>query len=145
MNNCLACQLNDNSSSVPGGTIKEYEYWILQHIINPIPVKGWLILKTKRHVDGITGMNNSESKELGVILNSITKTLKEVSKAAQIYICCFTEEVSHLHIHIIPRYSDEMRKGPSLFQLLKEVKQNPSKAVNQEEVIEFTKKISSMI
>ena len=77
MNACLACQLNNDPSSVPGGRIKNYNHWLLEHIIEPIPVKGWLILKTKRHAEGITDLNTDEAKELGEILESLPKIQKK--------------------------------------------------------------------
>lgn len=65
MNSCITCKLNKDPSGAPGGRIKEYNFWILEHIVEPIPVKGWLILKTKRHTEGIVGLNDEESEELG--------------------------------------------------------------------------------
>ena len=130
----MACKLNEDDSGVPGGTIKEYNSWILQHIIEPAPIKGWLILKTKRHVDGIENMNKKEAGELGNIIESLTKILKEVTKASKVYVCCFTEYVSHLHIHIIPKYQDIIQKGPNIFKLLRDVKEGKIKSVNIKDV-----------
>ncbi|MBI3308922.1 MAG: hypothetical protein HYZ79_06075 [Candidatus Melainabacteria bacterium] len=138
MNNyCLACKLNKEPSGAIGGTIKDYNSWVLQHIIEPIPVKGWLILKTKRHVDGIIGLNKEESKELGVILNTLPKIQKEMCRADQIYICCFTESVSHMHFHLIPRYPEEVRKGPKIFDILREVNEGKSMPIDAQEVIKL--------
>lgn len=137
MDNCLACKLNSDPSGAPGGRIKDYNYWALEHIVEPIPVKGWLILKTKRHTEGITGINQDEASELGEILNQLPKLQKKLCKADQVYLCCFTELVSHLHIHLIPRSANETRKGPELFGLLNEVRSDNKEAVNINEAIEF--------
>ncbi len=132
---CISCKFNKDSSSVPGGRIKEYMFWILEHIIEPVPLKGWLILKTKRHAEGITALNENEARELGEILNTLPKIQKDILNAEQIYICCFTEEVSHLHFHLIPRYSGEVLKGPKIFEKLREAKSDRSKSIDVEEAI----------
>lgn len=134
---CITCKLNKEPSSVLGGTIKEYNFWILQHIAGPVPVKGWLILKTKRHVEGIDKMSERESEELGLILNTLPKIQKKVLGAAKIYVCCFTEEVSHLHFHLIPRYPKETTKGPKIFNLLCAAKKDASKSIDVKEVIKI--------
>ena len=137
MKNCLTCEFNKNPDKVPGGLIKEYRYWNLQHIDEPIPVLGWLVLKTKRHIEGITGMNRDEAAELGEILAEVPKIQQKLCEAARIYVLCFTELVSHLHIHLIPRHINETKKGPELFGLLDEARKNPDKAINREEAIKL--------
>lgn len=142
-NNCLTCQYNNGSIVAPGGWIKEYNHWILEHINEPIPVLGWLVLKTKRHTEGIIGMNDDEAKELGEILNVVPKLQKEICNAGQVYIICFTELVAHLHFHLIPRHINETRKGPELFSLVDVVKKDKTKAISivkSKEISELFKK-----
>lgn len=143
--NCLTCQYNKNPEKSPGGWIKEYNYWILEHINEPIPILGWLVLKTKRHTEGITGMNGDEAKELGEILNVVPKLQKEICNSGQIYVVCFTELVSHLHIHLIPRHINETKKGPELFGLIDGVRQDNSKAISVQESIEFVKQLKQKL
>ena len=144
-NNCLTCQYNQDPNKSPGGWIREYDRWILEHINEPIPVLGWLILKTKRHIEGITGMNSEESKELGEILNIVPKIQKEICNAGQIYIICFTELVSHLHIHLIPRHINETRKGTELFNLIDEVRKDNTKSIDKEEAIKIANKLKKLL
>ncbi len=143
--NCLTCQYNKDPEKSPGGWIKEYGNWILEHINEPIPVLGWLVLKTKRHTEGITGMNSDEAKELGEILNIIPKLQENICNASQIYVICFTELVKHLHIHLIPRHVNERRKGPELFNLIDVVRKNNTEAVNIQESIKIVKKLKQKL
>lgn len=145
MDNCLTCQYNRNPEKSPGGWVKEYQYWILEHINEPIPVLGWLVLKTKRHTEGITGMNGDEAKELGEILNIVPKSQKEICNSSQVYVVCFTELISHLHIHLIPRHINETKKGPELFGLIDEVRQDSSKAISVQESIKFVKQLKQTL
>ena len=116
MATCFSCEFNKNPDKAPGGMIREYKYWRLEHIDEPIPVLGWLVLVTKRHVEGITGMNRDEAAELGEILVEMPKIQKKLCEAAQIYVVFFTELVSHLHLHLIPRHINETKKGPRTFR-----------------------------
>jgi diadenosine tetraphosphate (Ap4A) HIT family hydrolase len=143
--NCLTCQFNKEPEKSPGGWIKEYNYWILEHVDEPIPIKGWLVLKTKRHTEGIAGINGKESAELGEILNIVPKVQKEVCKAAQIYIICLTEKVTHLHFHLIPRHIKETRIGPELFNVMDEVRKGRVKAVKTREAIEVVKELKKKL
>ena len=137
---CLTCQFNNDREKSPGGWIKEYNHWILEHINEPIPILGWLVLKTKRHTEGICGMNEDESKELGEILNTVPKILKQTTGAEMIYLITMTELIKHMHMHIIPRYKDE-KMGPDLINLMDEVKQNNNLAKDVQESIKLVDKI----
>ena len=139
-NQCLTCQFNDNPDKSPGGWIKEYNYWILEHINEPIPILGWLVLKTKRHTEGVVGVNTEEANELGEILNVVPKILKRITGAEMIYIITMTELVKHMHMHIIPRYKNE-QMGPDLLYLMDKVKEDNSLAKSVQESITLVEKI----
>jgi diadenosine tetraphosphate (Ap4A) HIT family hydrolase len=141
---CLTCQFNNNPGKSPGGWIKEYNYWILEHINEPIPVLGWLVLKTKRHTDGIVGLNADEAKELGEILYIVPKVLKQVTNAEMIYIVTITELVKHMHMHIVPRYKNA-KMGSDLLCLLDEVKKDKDLAQSVQKSITLVEKIRNNI
>ncbi|TSC75464.1 MAG: hypothetical protein G01um101430_306 [Parcubacteria group bacterium Gr01-1014_30] len=121
-NTCPACDKFQHPETSPGGRIKDYQHWFLEHIPEPVPVKGWLALRLIRHAEGLVGLDSQEAKELGEILENLPKVLKETTGAAQIYLCCFTEVVPHLHFHFIPRYPEETKRTIEVFALQNEVK-----------------------
>jgi diadenosine tetraphosphate (Ap4A) HIT family hydrolase len=145
MENCLSCRCNKNPNLAPGGRIKEYEYWLLEHVIEPIPVRGWLILKTKRHTEGIAGLNASEALELGIILNVLPKALKKITGAEIVYMLCLTEEVKHLHFHFIPRMPYDKVKGPAIFGKLSLVRDKPSVAVPAVECFDLIDRLKKIL
>jgi len=139
-NDCLTCIFNQDASKAPGGRIKEYEYWILEHINEPIPVLGWLVLKTKRHTEGVVGLNKNEAKELGHILHVVPKALKKIVQAENIHIISMNELVKHIHIHIIPRCKkDEV--DSSIISLMDKVKENKDLAKNTEDAKKIVEKL----
>lgn len=136
-NSCVACKYNDTPQESTGGRIKNYKYWNLEHIIEPVPVVGWLILKTKRHTEGIFSLTKEECTELGEIISIVPALLKEFAEAEMVYFVSFTEEVRHSHIHIIPRRKDATMMGTELFSMIDKVKEDQSLAKNTVEVLQF--------
>ena len=145
MKNCLGCQCNQDTTIAPGGHIKVYKHWILAHIIEPVPIIGWLVLKTKRHAEGIMEMNSEESNELGKILNIVPKVVQKITGAEMVYALCITELVAHLHFHIIPRLPDSDVRGTELFMKLKDVRENPTKAVCITDCLDVIKRIKQLL
>ena len=139
---CLTCHFNNDSSKAPGGHIKEYNHWILEHINEPIPISGWLVLKTKRHTDGIVNLSKEESEELGTLIHDIPKILKKVTNAETVYVVSMTESVKHPIIHFIPRYPDEIRKWIDLFVLIDEVKVGSQKPDSMPKAMEIINKLN---
>lgn len=138
---CLACQANADSTMAPGGRIRAYERWYLEHRVPPSPILGWLVLKTIRHTEGIVGMDPDEARELGPILEQASKALQQVSGAEQVYVCCFTEVVPHLHVHLIPRLAGATM-GPDVFALQGAIERGEHPAVALEEMAAFAEKVS---
>ncbi|OGZ79606.1 MAG: hypothetical protein A2528_01745 [Candidatus Staskawiczbacteria bacterium RIFOXYD2_FULL_37_9] len=136
-NNCESCQRILSGA----GKIKEYKCWFLEHVGEPIPVNGWLVLRLKRHGEGLVSMNKEESEELGQILNSLPKALKEVTNATQIYLCSFNESVPHLHFHFIPRRAEEKRRTIDFFILQNEVKSGKVSAIAASETASLIRNI----
>ena len=140
-----ACEKYTKPDASPGGRVKDYRFWFLEHIPEPIPVKGWLVLRTKRHTEGLVGLNKEEAQELGEILNTLPKVLKETLGAEQIYLCCFTEVVPHLHFHFIPRMPGDSRRTIEFFLLQKDVKEGREKSVEAREVEAFVDLVKPML
>lgn len=138
---CLACRLNVDPSGVPGGRIKEYARWFLEHMIPPLPIVGWLILKTKRHAEGIAGLNCAEAGELGEILERVPKVQQQILRVEKIYVCCFTELIGHLHFHLIPQPREKKYRGPEVFGIQQLVEEGKSKPVPEDSVVRFVQRL----
>jgi RimJ/RimL family protein N-acetyltransferase/diadenosine tetraphosphate (Ap4A) HIT family hydrolase len=123
--NCITCSLNEVSTA-PGGPIVDTSLWRLEHVIEPVPMAGWLVLKPFRHVEAFADLEPREAAELGPLLCAITRGMTEVLSPAKIYLSMFMEGegFTHLHIHIIPRAADVPpdRRGPHVFEYLRETK-----------------------
>lgn len=66
---------------------------------------GLLLLQTKRHVAGLADLRDDESRELGLLMARLSRSIKECTGAAWTYGYAFMEGVRHVHMFIVARYS----------------------------------------
>jgi diadenosine tetraphosphate (Ap4A) HIT family hydrolase len=98
----------------PGGTIHDEGGWLLEHAISPAPLKGWLILKPKRHVEHLASLNADETRALGPLIEKVSKAMMNALEPERVYVCSFGEVVKHVHFFFVPRYPTMPPSGPSI-------------------------------
>ena len=111
---CLACDVTARRIVPPGGTIHEEGGWLLEHAISPVPLKGWLILKPKRHVEHLAALNPDEAQALGPLIEKVSRAMMTALKPERVYVCSFGEVVKHVHLYFVPRYPNMPPSGPSI-------------------------------
>lgn len=121
---CLTCRLNRGELPAPGGVIYQDGLWQLQHIVEPIALVGWLVLKPLRHVEAFADLTLEEASTFGPLTRRITRAMTEVLHPAKIYLNLYAEAegFAHLHVHLIPRATETPpeRRGPRIFEYLRE-------------------------
>jgi diadenosine tetraphosphate (Ap4A) HIT family hydrolase len=120
---CGTCKGVRNELGAPGGVIYEDRLWHLDHIVRPLPMAGWLILKPKRHVESVAMLTEAEARALGPLIARTAAALERATKVKKVYVGLFGEAklFAHVHIHLIPRpldLSDDLR-GPLIFGLMR--------------------------
>lgn len=124
---CGTCRANRGELIAPGGVIYQDAWWRLEHLLEPVPMAGWLVLRPLRHVEAFAALDSDEARTFGPLVQRITQAMEEVLQPAKIYLCLFAEAESfaHIHFHLIPRQPDtpvELR-GPGVFNLLAQTRQ----------------------
>ena len=112
---CLACDVNEGRIQPPGGVIYEDERWVVDHSISPVRLKGWLVIKSRRHVEDFADLSPEEAEEFGPLSRSASAAVREALGAERVYVCSFGEEWRHVHVHVVPRYP---RMEPVSWKLL---------------------------
>ena len=104
---CLTCLLNQGEGKSPGGVIYQDSFWRLEHVLEPIPMVGWLILKSLRHVEHVADLTDEEALSFGPLTRRITRAMREVLRPEKIYLSLYAEAPghAHLHVHLIPRFA----------------------------------------
>lgn len=115
---CTACDVLAGRLAAPGGTIYEDEYWMLDHSVSPVLLRGFLILKPKRHVEQIADLTPAEMAAFGPLLGHACRALQAVTGAEKVYVASFGEAVRHIHFYLIPRTPAMPASGPRLIAQL---------------------------
>ena len=111
---CLACDVTAGRIVPPGGTIHEDAGWLLEHAISPVPLKGWLILKPRRHVEHLAALSPEEARALGPLIQKVSGAMLKALEPERVYLCSFGEVVKHVHLYFVPRYPNMPPSGPDI-------------------------------
>ena len=103
---CSVCKQNAGEVEIPGGVIWQNDLWLVRHGPLPVPLAGWTMFHTQRHVQGPAHFTDAEAAKFGPALRHITRTLEQVTGAPRVYVVAFGESTPHMHAHLIPRYAD---------------------------------------
>jgi len=99
--------------SVRGGIIHEDDLVYAGHLLPSDLIEvylGYVMIEPKRHVTGLGELTNEEAAALGVLVNRLSRALKDSEGAEHVYSFVLGDEVPHLHIHLVPRYPDTPRE-----------------------------------
>jgi diadenosine tetraphosphate (Ap4A) HIT family hydrolase len=114
---CFTCEVNAGKRHAPGGTIYEDDHWLADHGVSRL-VRGYVVLKPKRHVHELADLLPIEATTMGLALQHVLAAMRTALDTERIYVCSFAESVHHLHFHLLPRYADMPGLGPDLVPAL---------------------------
>lgn len=124
---CGTCRANHGLLKTPGVVIYDDGVWRLEHIVEPIPMAGWLALKPWHHVETMADLTKDESASFGRLSRRIVVAMNKVMRPQKVYVCLFAEaeNFAHIHFHLIPRLPSTPadRRGPAAFEYLREAAQ----------------------
>jgi diadenosine tetraphosphate (Ap4A) HIT family hydrolase len=117
---CLACDLTEGRSELPGGRIHSTLHWVVEHCVGPLGV-GTLIVKPFRHCVHLWELTDEEASELGPLLKLTANAVQAILRPDQIYICEWSHvgwKPGHLHFVVQPSWNhlqkEYERPGPFL-------------------------------
>jgi diadenosine tetraphosphate (Ap4A) HIT family hydrolase len=85
-----------------GSVVFRDELWAAE--IGPgMEVPGWFVLRTRRHAELITGLDDAETDALGRRLRALVAAVAEVTAAPATYQLVFGEDYRHFHALVIAR------------------------------------------
>jgi len=117
MTECFTCEVNAGRQRAPGGAIYEDAHWLADHGVSRL-VRGYVVLKPKRHVHELADLSPDEAATLGIAAQRLLGAMRTALGTERIYVCSFGETVHHLHFHLLPRYPDMPGLGPDLVPAL---------------------------
>jgi diadenosine tetraphosphate (Ap4A) HIT family hydrolase len=123
---CLVCREVAGEIELPGGLLWDDDDVIAFHVPpsegNPRPYLGHCMVVTRRHVDHLGELTESEAASVAQAARAIAKELR-VEGAERVHVAVIGLGVEHFHQHLYPRYPgvppgtswmavDELPKAP---------------------------------
>jgi diadenosine tetraphosphate (Ap4A) HIT family hydrolase len=102
---CWVCE-STATNGVPGGVIHETARWIVDHCVGPLGI-GTLIVRPKRHIIHVAGLDGEEARELGPLLQQTAAVVTELVEPDQVYVTLWSHaggepgETKAGHIHFV--------------------------------------------
>ncbi len=134
---CSICEVHNNSDFRSLYEIARTSLWVLRHHSDPTPLKGWLILDSIRHLSGPVDFLPDEASNWGIAVQKASNLIKDLTGCDRVYSIAFGEGAHHLHLHLIPRFQNDLRteswKVADLYRSISSIKNTslPSEAVLQ--------------
>ena len=139
---CMGCAISRKELDIPGGIIFEGKYSILG--ADPeIPIPGFLVLNTKRHVNSFSELEKEEYHEIMDIIVNAEKALRDLDIAHEVTIVQ-EERSKHLHVWIFPNYSwmtEKFGKGITHLRAISEYARENSNGENVSKVLDVIEKV----
>src|SRR5437879_12928095 len=107
---CMACDANAGRLTAPGGVIYDDGLWRVEHALTPALLRGWLIVKPRRHVEHLAELPLDEASALGPLIQRVCGPLQRALAAERVCVCSLGELVNHVHVHVLPRYAVPTRE-----------------------------------
>jgi diadenosine tetraphosphate (Ap4A) HIT family hydrolase len=141
---CMGCAIGDGSVSVPGGLIRKGQYFVM-HQDPLIPLPGFLVIASIRHIRSIAEMSDAEYEEFASLVRSAHCAIKEVTKIETLTIV--QEERSiHFHLWFFPWTKEVVEKygSPSLSKIRDIMAELKIQTLDDKEWVELEKSIEGI-
>src|SRR5512142_1241994 len=97
---CLGCAIGAGEITPPGGLICEREHFVV-HQDPEVPVRGFLIIASKRHIRSIAQMSEAEAAELFSLVYR-ARLAQERSRQLHEVRIIQEERSGHFHLWLLP-------------------------------------------
>ncbi len=101
---CDVCRIHEDAAAVQDFEIARDDQWVVRHHAHPSPLVGWTFLCTRRHVQGIADLNDTETAEFGRRMRETSAAVRRITGCDRVYAVAFGQGAPHLHVHLIPRF-----------------------------------------
>ena len=116
---CIGCDVVAGRVRPPGGVVWSDERFVAYGFTDPSPVRGYLILSSRRHVRGLYDLDAAEAAALGPLLIRLQRAQVAALGADHAYVFVLGDKVPHFHAHVVPRFPDSPPnlRGGRIFQV----------------------------
>ena len=141
---CLGCAIGSGEMELPGGVIYDGKGIILA--ADPeIPIPGFLVITSKRHIQSFSELTSEEIAEIGRTIADAEKAIKELGIAKEITLVQ-EERSKHFHIWIFSHHKWMNEKFGSGISYLRDISSYARQNATEEniaKVLEAVRKIKA--
>lgn len=117
---CMGCAIADGRMSVPGGIIRKAQHFVV-HQDPLIPLPGFLVIPSIRHIRSISEMTDSEYDEFAHLIRTTHQGIKDATKIEFLTIVQ-EESSSHFHLWFFPWTNEVIEKyGPPSLTKIRDI------------------------
>ena len=100
---CLSCAIAQNKLEIRGGSVIRSRYFDV-HQDFEIPISGFMILTSLRHLKSVDEFTDEESNEFMKVLRATRRLQREVLGINTVYLHQEEDTSHHFHLWMFPRY-----------------------------------------
>lgn len=93
---CMGCAVSEGTMLVPGGFIQRTQYFCV-HQDPLIPLAGFLVIASTRHIRSISEMGGTEYEEFSGLVRNVHRAIKKTTGIEHLTII---QEESSIHFHL---------------------------------------------
>jgi len=93
---CMGCAISSGAMLVPGGMIQRTKHFCV-HQDPCIPLPGFLVIASVRHIRSISQMQDFEYEEFSALVKTTHQAIKNATETEQLTI---VQEESSIHFHL---------------------------------------------
>jgi diadenosine tetraphosphate (Ap4A) HIT family hydrolase len=141
---CMGCAIADQSMSVLGGFIYKSQHFCI-HQDPLIPLPGFLVIASLRHIRSISEMDDAEYQEFASLVRVAHQAIKQVTQIEHLTI---VQEESSIHFHLwfFPWMEEVIQKygPPSLTKIREIMAEYKKQAIDEAEWARLQKSIKEI-
>lgn len=96
---CKICLMEESD---PASRVFSDDLWAAE-VPAGAEVPGWFFLRTRRHAEAITGLNDAELASFGTHAQDMVAAVERATEAPRVYMMAFGENHQHFHLMITAR------------------------------------------
>jgi diadenosine tetraphosphate (Ap4A) HIT family hydrolase len=105
----MSCDLCGRIEAAPPDAVVLADDQFVVFQVGDVP--GWITVATRRHAEGMEGLDEVEAARLGEVLRRVTAALRSATGADRVHAVYLGEHARHCHVGLFPRRPEQ----PSLF------------------------------
>ncbi len=119
---CMACEINKGNLKLFGDVLYENEFFNVMQDIE-LPIDGFIVIATKRHVEKLTELSDAERTSLMEIANKCLTVLRANAVCDEYTLILEEKKNYHFHLWLMPRADWMIKKFGKVLKNIKPIQE----------------------